>query len=101
MFGGEARLRKLCLKRCAVGELAAGMQSGKTAEDVLGQVEGFPNFAHRAFAPVGDDVCGHRRTVFAETAVDFLNHAFAPGAAGQVQIDVGPAGAPLREKPLK
>ena len=63
--------------------------------------EHLPHFARRAAAPVRDDVRGHRG---AETAVFFvhvLDDALATIPARQIQIDVGPLAALLRQEPLE
>src|SRR5439155_3598343 len=78
--------------------IAVGEQIGKSVDDVIRDVERFANFARGAASAVGDDVGGHGRAMFAVAAINFLDSAFAAIAAGQIDIDVGPAFAAFAEK---
>src|SRR5438045_1760102 len=60
-----------------------------------------PHLARRAPAAIRDDVGGHRRAAWSVLLVDVLNDALAPIAARQIEIDVGPFPALLREKALE
>ncbi len=59
------------------------------------------HFARGAAAAIGDDVGGHRRAELTVARVDVLNHLLAAIAARQIEIDVRPFAAFLREKPLE
>jgi len=59
--------------------------------DLIEQVEAGSLSARRALAAIRDDVGGHRRAELPVLLVDVLNHPLAPIAAGQIQIDIGPA----------
>ena len=65
------------------------------------QIQGFTNLTRRAAPAIGDDVGRHGRAVFAVAPVNFLNHTLAAIAAGQIEINVGPAFAAFAQKPLK
>ena len=55
------------------------------------KIERLADLARRASAAIRDHVRRHGRAVFAVAPVDFLDHAFAPIAARQIEIDVRPA----------
>src|SRR4051812_6843798 len=84
-----------------VREIAVAKEMRETVEDVRRKVERFPNLAGGAFAAIADDVRGHGGPVFPVTPIDFLDHALAPIAARQVEIDVGPAFAAFAQEPLE
>ena len=63
--------------------------------------ERLPDLARRAPAAIGDDVGGHGRAVPAVLLVDVLNDPLAPIAARQIEIDIGPLAALLRQEPLE
>ena len=65
------------------------------------EAERLPHLARRAAAAIGDDVGGHRRAEPAVFLVDVLDDPLAPIAARQIEIDVGPLAALLRQKPLE
>ena len=65
------------------------------------EAERLADFARGAPAAVGDDVRGHRGAGRAVLLVDVLDDPFAPIAARQIEIDVGPLAALFREKPLE
>ena len=65
------------------------------------ELERLPHFARGAPAAIGDDVGGHRRAVLAVLLVDVLDDPLAPIAARQIQIDVGPLAALLRQEALE
>ena len=65
------------------------------------EAERLAHFARRAAAAIGDDVGGHRRAVPAVLLVDVLDHLLAPIAARQIEIDVGPLAALLRQEALE
>ena len=59
------------------------------------------HFARGAAAAIGDDVGGHRRAQPAVLLVDVLDDALAAIAARQIEIDVGPLAALLRQEALE
>ena len=63
--------------------------------------EHLADLARRGPAAIGDDVGGHGRAELAVALVDVLNDALALIAARQIEIDVGPLAALLREKALE
>ena len=63
--------------------------------------ERLADFARGAAAAIGDDVRRHRRAVFAVFLVDVLDDALAAIAARQIEIDVRPLAALLRQEPLE
>ena len=65
------------------------------------EAERLADFARGAAAAVGDDVGGHRRAEAPVFLVDVLDDLLAPIAARQIEIDVGPLAALLRQKPLE
>src|SRR4029450_10532141 len=73
----------------------------ETINDAWGKIERFANLARRAAAAVTDHVRCHRRAMFAIAAINFLNHCFAPIAAGKIQADIGPAFTALVKEPFK
>ncbi len=67
----------------------------------VGERQRLADFARRAAAAIGDDVGGHRRAEPAVLLVDVLDDALAALAARQVEIDVRPLAALLREEALE
>ena len=63
--------------------------------------ERLPYFARRTSSAVGDDVGGHGRAVLSVLLVDVLDDALAAIAARQIEIDVGPLAALLRQEALE
>ena len=84
-----------------IGELEVVHHLRQTIDLQRLEPERLPHFARGAPAAIGDDVGGHRRAEPAVFLVDVLNHPLAPIAARQIQIDVRPLAALLREKPLE
>src|SRR5581483_589989 len=74
-----------------VREIATGKQMRETIDNAWRKIERFADLAGRAPAAVTDHVRCHRRAVFPVAAINFLNHCFAPIAAGEIQIDIRPA----------
>ena len=70
----------------------------ETVENVRRKIERFADLARGASAAISDDVGGHGRAVFAVTPINFLDDAFAPIAARQIEIDVRPAFAAFAEE---
>ena len=70
--------------------------------DLLGrEAERLADLARRGAVAVGDDVGGHGGAVRAVLLVDVLDDALALVARGQVEVDVGPLAALLREEALE
>ena len=84
-----------------IDELELVHHLGQAIDLAFVQVERLPHFARRALAAIGDDVGGHRRAVLPVLLVDVLDHALAPIAARQVEIDVGPLAAFFRQEALE
>ncbi len=78
-----------------VREIAIRKQMGKTIDDARRKIERLADFASRAAAAITDNIRCHGRAVFAVATINFLDHCFAPIAAGKIQIDVRPAFAAL------
>ena len=85
----------------AVHELEAVHQLGEPIDQVGVKAQRLAHFPRGAAVAVGDDVGRHRRAQLPVALVDVLDHALAPIAAGQVEIDVGPLAALFREEPLE
>src|SRR5206468_5623152 len=51
----------------------------------------FADLARGAASAIRDHVCRHRCAMFAVTAINFLDHCFAPIAAGKIKINIRPA----------
>ena len=85
----------------AVHELEAVHQLGQPIDQIGVKAQRLAHFPRGAAVAVGDDVGRHRRAQLAVALVDVLDHALAPIAAGQVEIDVGPLAALFREEPLE
>ena len=67
----------------------------------LVQIERLAHLARGAAAAIGDDVGGHRRAVLAVFLVDVLDHPLPAIAARQIEIDVRPLAALLRQEALE
>ena len=74
-----------------VRKIAVREKMRETIENIRGKIQRLADLARRAAAAIGDDVGGHGRAVFAVAPINFLDHAFAPIAARQIEIDVRPA----------
>ncbi len=84
-----------------VREIAVGEEAREAVENIWRKVEHLADLARRAAAAIRDDVRRHGRAVFAVTAINFLDHALAPVAAGQIKIDVRPALPALAQETLE
>src|SRR5947208_7444145 len=71
---------------------------GETIDNAWRKIERFADLACRTASPVTDHVRRHRGPVFPVAAINFLDHGFAPVAAGKIEIDVRPAFTALVEK---
>ena len=60
-----------------------------------------PHFSRRTPAAIRNDIGGHRGAELSVFLVDVLNHLFAAVAARQIEINIGPLAAFLREKALE
>ena len=85
----------------AVHELEAMHQFGEPIDQAGVKAQRLADLTRGAAVAVGDDVGRHRRAQLPVALVDVLDHALAPVAAGQVEIDVGPLAALFREEPLE
>ena len=81
-----------------VRKIAVREKMREAVENVRRKIERFADLARGAAAAIGDDVRGHGRAVFAVTPVNFLDDAFAPIAARQIEIDVRPAFAAFAQE---
>ncbi len=97
----QARLLQMRPEIERVRVVAACVKAGEAPDDVKREVERLADLAHRAPAPVADDVGRHCRTVASVTAVDLLDHHLALAAAREVEVDVGPSLAPFAQEPLE
>ena len=59
------------------------------AEFVWREAEDLADIARGAASAIADDICSHRRAMFAVTLVDVLNDALPLIAARKVDVDVG------------
>src|SRR5216684_6056408 len=73
----------------------------KAIENARQKIQRLADFARGTPASIRNHIRGHGRAMFAVTAVNFLNDAFAPVAARQIEIDVRPTFAPFTEKALE
>src|SRR5256714_2467237 len=97
----QTGLLDLSAKIKGVRKVAAGKQMRESVENIGRKIQRFPDLARRAPSAISDDVRGHGGPVFAVTPVNFLDHALAPIAAGQIEIDVGPAFPAFAEEPFE
>ena len=84
-----------------VRKIAVREKMRETIENVRRKIERLADLARGAASAISDDVRGHGRAVFAVTPVNFLDHALAPIAARQIEIDVGPAFAAFAQETLE
>ena len=96
--GGDSGFFELFLECEGVGEISAGEEGGEAAEDGLWEVEGFTDFAHGATSAEGDDIGGHGCAFWGVASVEFLDDGFAACAAGEIEVDIWPAGATFGEE---
>ena len=66
-----------------------------------GQAEHLADLAHRRARAIGDAVGGHGAAALAVLLVDVLDDLFAPVARRQIEVDVGPLAALLRQEALE
>ena len=98
----EADRRHLLRQRVArIGELEVVHHFREPVDLRRIEAERLPHLARRAAPAVGDHVRRHRRAEPPVFLVDVLNHLLAPVAARQIEVDVGPLAALLRQKPLE
>ena len=79
-------------------KIAVREKMRETVQNIRGKIQRFADLARRAASAISDDVRGHGRAVFAVTPINFLDDAFAPIAARQIEIDVRPAFAAFAEE---
>src|SRR6266404_7556116 len=101
MFFWQTGLLDLRLEIERVREIAVGEQVRKTIENAWRKIECLADLTGRAASAITDHVRGHGGTVFAVTSINFLDDAFPTGAAGKIEIDIGPAFAALIQEPFE
>ena len=84
-----------------VGELEGVHHLGQPIDALLVERQRLPHLARGAPAAICDDVGRHGRAALSVFLVDALNHLLAPIAARQIEIDVGPFAAFLRQEALE
>ena len=84
-----------------VRKIAAREQVREPIKNVRRKIQRLADLARGAAAAVGDHVRGHGGAVFAVTPIHFLDHAFAPIAARQIEIDVRPAFSAFAQEAFK
>ena len=98
----EARRGHVAADRVGrIDELELVHHFGEPIDDRLVDPERLANFARRAASAIGDDVGRHRRAMPAVLFVDVLDHALAAIAARQIDVDVRPLAALLRQEPFE
>ena len=70
----------------------------ETIENARRKIQRLADFARCAASAISDHVRRHGRAMFAVTAINFLDHAFPPIAARQIEIDIRPAFAAFAEE---
>ena len=85
----------------SVGYFRLKVHHPREPRSTLVEPSTLPDLARRAPAAIRDDVGGHRRAELAVFFVDVLDDALAAIAARQIEIDVRPLAALLRQKPLE
>ena len=97
----EPRFGGAVLQRVEVGgELEVRQQPREAIELGLRQAQDLSDLSRRRAGAVGDHVGGHRGAARAELRVDVLDDLLALGAAGQVEVDVGPGLVAVHVRPL-
>src|SRR2546423_11074844 len=84
-----------------VAEFPGSDGSGNFGERFGIKSQGFAHFAGGNAIAIRDDIGRHGGATFAVSLVDILNDFFALVAAREIEIDVGPLAALLREEALK
>ena len=98
----DARAREARLERVVrVHVLEAPKVLRQPVDLALLDPQHLADLARGAPVAVGDHVRGHRRRGGAVARVDVLDHALAPVAARQVEVDVGPLAALLGQEALE
>ena len=98
----EPGLAEVASERFAgIDELELAHQPRQPIDVGFGQLQHLADLARRAAAPIRDHVGGHRRSQRAVAFVHVLNDALALVATRQIQVDVRPLAALLREEPLE
>ena len=108
----NVRMRGISSDRPAASRLRASVSFGSRELEVVHHLrepidlllverQRLADLARGAAAAIGDDVGGHRRAQPAVLLVDVLDDALAAIAARQIEIDVGPLAALLRQEALE
>ena len=103
MAADRTRHRETAVPACRPGSLYSHELTSPARRSSVSpsKPSDLPNLARRRPSAIGDDVCGHRRAQLAVTLIHILNRALALVAAGQIEIDVRPLAALLREEALE
>ena len=101
MIGRDPRHAQLLGQVEGLREISAVKQRGETIDHVIRQAEHLADAPHGAPTAETNDVRRHGRPAAAVAAIDFLDHLLAHVLARQVEVDVGPVGAALRQEPLE
>ena len=102
LVAGHAGLAQVARERVVgIDELELVHHLREAIDLTVVEAERLAHFARGAAAAIGDDVGGHRRAVLAVALVDVLDHALAPIAARQIEIDVGPLAALFGQEALE
>ncbi len=102
LVAGHAGLGEALRQRLVrIDELELVHHLGQPIDLPFVQVERLSHLARRTLAAIRDHVGRHGGAVLPVFLVHVLDHALAPGAARQVEIDVGPFAALFGEKPLE
>src|SRR5262249_20458022 len=70
-------------------------------ENARRKIQRLADLARGAASAISDHVRRHGRAVFAVTAINFLDHRFAPVAGWKIEIDVRPTASALIQEPFE
>src|SRR5262245_1298850 len=84
VFTRQACLFDLRRQVHGMREIAVRKKIGKSVENVILQIERFANLARGAASAITNHIGCHGGAMLAVTAINFLDHAFAPVATGQI-----------------
>src|SRR5208283_5028088 len=98
----EAGVAKLPLQRVArISVLPRAHQPSQAVEGFAVEAERLANFARRRASAISDDVGRHGRPQLAVALIDVLDDTLALTAAGEIEINIGPLTALLRQESLE
>src|SRR4051794_22617340 len=101
VFFGQSGLLDLRFQIERVRKVAVSEEMGEAVNDTERKVERFSDLTGGTSPAISNDVSGHGGTVPAVTAINFLDYAFPPIAAGQIEINVRPAFAAFAQEAFK